>query len=133
MTCGLKELLLNGQSQEAAVSLFPRLFSCITLRLGASVGVSIAKSNNKHAPSVHVAGLEYPICYSDEKFQSTNMFLVDWFSIGFQYFRVAADALQILLARAQLDEVLKRLDEDKAWDSMKEANTHITGVTLLAR
>lgn len=76
MTCGLKELLLNGQSQEAAVSLFPRLFSCITLRLGASVGVSTAKSNNKHAPSVHVAGLEYPICYSDEKFQSTNMFLV---------------------------------------------------------
>lgn len=102
MTCGLKELLLNGQSQEAAVSLFPRLFSCITLRLGASVGVSTAKSSNKHAPSVHVAG-------------------------------VAADALQILLARAQLDEVLKRLDEDKAWDSMKETNTHITGVTLLAR
>lgn len=67
MTCGLKELLLNGQSQEPAVSLFPRLFSCITLRLGASVGVLTAKSNNKHAPSVHVAGLENPIHYLDEK------------------------------------------------------------------
>lgn len=47
--------------------------------------------------------------------------------------RVAADALRILLARAQLDEVMKRLDEDNAWDAMKEPNTHITGVTLLAR
>lgn len=56
MTCGLKELLLNGQSQEPAVSLFPRLFSCLTVRLGASVGVSAAKCNNKHAASVHVAG-----------------------------------------------------------------------------
>ncbi|XP_068612025.1 maestro heat-like repeat-containing protein family member 1 [Brachionichthys hirsutus] len=103
MTCGLKELLLNGQSQEAAVSLFPRLFSCLAVRLGASVGVSAPKdNNNKHAASTHVAG-------------------------------VAADALRILLARAQLDEVLKRLDEDKAWDAIKEPNTHIAGVTLLAR
>lgn len=51
----------------------------------------------------------------------------------FQYFRVAAEALRILLARAQLVEVLKRLDEDNAWDSIKETNAHITGVTLLAR
>ena len=48
-------------------------------------------------------------------------------------FRVAADALRILLARAQLDEVMKRLDEDKAWDAIREPNTHVTGVTLLAR
>lgn len=41
--------------------------------------------------------------------------------------------MRILLARAQLDEVLKRLDEDNAWDAIKETNTHITGVTLLAR
>uniref|UniRef100_A0A3Q3WCT8 Uncharacterized protein n=1 Tax=Mola mola TaxID=94237 RepID=A0A3Q3WCT8_MOLML len=101
MTCGLRELLLNGQSQETAVSLFPRLFSCLTSRLGASVGVSAAK-NNKQATSVHVAG-------------------------------VATEALRILLARAQLDEVLKRLDEDNAWDTIKEQNTHVTGVTLLAR
>lgn len=53
--------------------------------------------------------------------------------IPFCVLRVAADALRILLARAQLDEVLKRLDEDKAWDAIKEANTHVAGVTLLAR
>ncbi|XP_074539484.1 maestro heat-like repeat-containing protein family member 1 isoform X1 [Halichoeres trimaculatus] len=103
MTCGLKELLLNGQSQEPAVSMFPQLFSCLTVRLGASVGVSAPKDNNtKNAAPVHVAG-------------------------------VAADALRILLARAQLDEVMKKLDEDNAWEAMKEQNTHITGVTLLAR
>lgn len=49
------------------------------------------------------------------------------------FFRVAAEALQILLARAQLDEVIKRLEEEKAWDAIKEQNTHISGVTLLAR
>ncbi|XP_068179896.1 maestro heat-like repeat-containing protein family member 1 isoform X2 [Antennarius striatus] len=103
MTCGLKELLLNGHSQEVAVSLFPKLFSCLTVRLGASVGVSAPKgNNNKHAAPTHVAG-------------------------------VAADALRILLARAQLDEVMKRLDEDKVWEAIKEPNTHIAGVTLLAR
>ncbi|KAM9310205.1 maestro heat-like repeat-containing protein family member 1 isoform 2-T2 [Pholidichthys leucotaenia] len=103
MTCGLKGLLLNGQSQEPAVSQFPRLFSCLTVRLAASVGVSAPKdNNNKHMASIHVAG-------------------------------VAADALRILLARVQLDEVMKRLDEDKAWDQLKEASTHINGVTLLAR
>uniref|UniRef100_A0A671X0Z1 Maestro heat-like repeat family member 1 n=1 Tax=Sparus aurata TaxID=8175 RepID=A0A671X0Z1_SPAAU len=102
MTCGLKELLLNGQSQEPVVTLFPRLFSCLTVRLGASVGVSAPRDNNtKHTASHNL--------------------------------RVAADALRILLARAQLDEVMKRLDEDKAWDLIKEPNTHITGVTLLAR
>uniref|UniRef100_A0A3Q2DGE9 Maestro heat-like repeat family member 1 n=1 Tax=Cyprinodon variegatus TaxID=28743 RepID=A0A3Q2DGE9_CYPVA len=88
MTCGLKELLLNGHTQEPAVGLFPQLFSCLTVRLGASVGVMAPK--------------------------------------------VAADALRILLARAQLDEVMKRLDEDNAWDAMKEQNTHVTGITLLA-
>ncbi|MED6250664.1 hypothetical protein ATANTOWER_004214 [Ataeniobius toweri] len=103
MTCGLKELLLNGQSQEPAVSLFPQLFSCLTVRLGASVGVMPPKDNtHKHSGSLHVAG-------------------------------VAAEALRILLARAQLDEVMNRLDENNAWDALKEQNTHITGVTLLAR
>uniref|UniRef100_A0A8C2WGZ5 Maestro heat-like repeat family member 1 n=1 Tax=Cyclopterus lumpus TaxID=8103 RepID=A0A8C2WGZ5_CYCLU len=103
MTCGLKELLLNGNSQEAAVGTFPQLFSCLTVRLGASVGVSAPRDNNtKQTASVHVAG-------------------------------VAADALRILLARAQLDEVMKRLDEDNAWDAMKEQGSHTAGVTLLAR
>uniref|UniRef100_A0A8C4D9K4 Maestro heat-like repeat family member 1 n=1 Tax=Dicentrarchus labrax TaxID=13489 RepID=A0A8C4D9K4_DICLA len=77
-------------TQEPAVSLFPRLFSCLTVRLGASVGVSAPKDNNtKHTASVHTNNV--------------------------------------------LDEVMKRLDEDNAWDAMKEQNTHITGVTLLAR
>uniref|UniRef100_A0A3P9LCQ6 Maestro heat-like repeat family member 1 n=1 Tax=Oryzias latipes TaxID=8090 RepID=A0A3P9LCQ6_ORYLA len=102
MTCGLKELLLNGNCQEPTVSLFPRLFSCLTVRLGASVGVSAPKDNTTKNPSIHVAG-------------------------------VAADALRILLARVQLDEVSKRLEEDKAWDAIKEPSTHITGVTLLAK
>ncbi|XP_013858806.1 maestro heat-like repeat-containing protein family member 1 isoform X2 [Austrofundulus limnaeus] len=103
MTCGLKELLLNGQSQEPAVSQFPQIFSCLTVRLGASVGVLAPKdSTQKHTASIHVAG-------------------------------VAADALRILLARAQLDEVMKRLDEDNAWDAIKEQSTHTKGVTLLAR
>ncbi|KAM3873621.1 maestro heat-like repeat-containing protein family member 1 [Diretmus argenteus] len=103
MTCGLKELLLNGQSQEPAISLFPQLFSCLTVRLGASVGVLAPKDNNtKHTVSFHVAG-------------------------------EAADALRILLARAQLDEVVKKLDQDNAWDAMKEQNTHTAGITLLAR
>uniref|UniRef100_A0A8C4DC57 HEAT repeat-containing protein 7A n=1 Tax=Dicentrarchus labrax TaxID=13489 RepID=A0A8C4DC57_DICLA len=111
---GFCKLLLNGQTQEPAVSLFPRLFSCLTVRLGASVGVSAPKDNNtKHTASVHVAGwASFPL-----------------YSVSV----VAADALRILLARAQLDEVMKRLDEDNAWDAMKEQNTHITGVTLLAR
>ncbi|XP_072316120.1 maestro heat-like repeat-containing protein family member 1 isoform X2 [Eucyclogobius newberryi] len=102
MTCGLKDLLLNSQSQEPALSLFPQLFSCLIIRIGASVGVAAPKDNAKQAGSVHVAG-------------------------------VAADALRILLARAQMDEVMKRLDEDNAWDAMREPSSHISGVTLLAR
>uniref|UniRef100_A0A8C5FZJ7 Maestro heat-like repeat family member 1 n=1 Tax=Gouania willdenowi TaxID=441366 RepID=A0A8C5FZJ7_GOUWI len=94
---------------EPAVSQFPRLFSCLMVRLGASVGLSAPKDNStKHLASIHVS----PPCYC---------------------YRVAADALRILLARAQLDEVMKRLDEDNAWDAMRELSSHITGVTLLAR
>ncbi|KAJ0065796.1 hypothetical protein NL108_000009, partial [Boleophthalmus pectinirostris] len=102
MTCGLKDLLLNGQSQEPTLSLFPQLFSSLTVRIGASVGVAAPKDNAKQAGTLHVAG-------------------------------VAADALRILLARAQMDEVMKRLDEDNAWDAMREHNSHISGITLLAR
>lgn len=141
MTCGLKELLLNGQSQEPAVSLFPQLFSCLTVRLGASVGVSAPKDNNtKHIASVHVAGWEsiFVLHWVKYRFGSCiHLFSKDMWGIivWFDLFcsRVAADALRILLARAQLEEVMKRLDEDNAWDAMKEQNSHITGVTLLAR
>ncbi|KAJ3597626.1 hypothetical protein NHX12_001144, partial [Muraenolepis orangiensis] len=107
MTCGLKELLLNGQSQEPAVAMFPPLFSCLTVRLGASVGVLPPRDNsNNHSKN------------SGSKFHVAGM---------------AVEALHILLARAQMDEVVKRLDEDNVWDAMKEPNTHTTGVTLLAR
>ncbi|KAG7266637.1 hypothetical protein CRUP_032315 [Coryphaenoides rupestris] len=81
MTCGLRELLLNGHSQEPAVAMFPQLFSCLAVRLGASVGVQPPRENNNHhshknaASQFHVAG-------------------------------TAVEALRILLARAQLDEVL---------------------------
>ncbi|XP_053737649.1 maestro heat-like repeat-containing protein family member 1 isoform X2 [Synchiropus splendidus] len=103
MTCGLKELLLNGQCQEPVISQFSRLFSCLTVRLAASVGVVAPKdASTKQILPIHIAG-------------------------------VATDALRILLARAQLDEVMKRLDEENAWEAMKEPNTHITGVTQLAR
>ncbi|XP_056300772.1 maestro heat-like repeat-containing protein family member 1 [Pseudoliparis swirei] len=115
MTCGLKELLLNGNSQEAAVGMFPQLFSCLAVRLGASVGVSAPRDGGtKQTASVHVAG------WASSCFRTSGT-------------SVAADALRILLARAELDEVMKRLDEDKAWDAMKEAASHATGVTLLAR
>lgn len=67
MTCGLKELLLNGQSQESVVTLFPRLFSCLTVRLGASVGVSAPRDNNtKHTASVHVAGWVFFFCVTNK-------------------------------------------------------------------
>uniref|UniRef100_A0A665T6A7 Maestro heat-like repeat family member 1 n=1 Tax=Echeneis naucrates TaxID=173247 RepID=A0A665T6A7_ECHNA len=89
MTCGLKELLLNGQSQEPAVSQFPQLFSCLTVRLGASVGVSAPKDSAKHTASLHVAGWAF------------FLFLMKY--------KLSADALRILLARAQLDEELKGL------------------------
>lgn len=48
-------------------------------------------------------------------------------------FRVAVEALRILLARAQLDAVIKPLDQEGAWDKMKDPQQHTTGVTLLSR
>lgn len=56
MTCGLKELLLNGQSQDPAMGLFPQLFSCLIIRVGASVGVSAPRDNNNKHTTIHVAG-----------------------------------------------------------------------------
>ncbi|XP_062320743.1 maestro heat-like repeat-containing protein family member 1 isoform X1 [Osmerus eperlanus] len=116
MTCALKELMLNGQSQEAVVSLFPRLFSCLLVRLGSSVGVTLPKDINatslgqdkKSGPAKHPAP-------------------------SFDVPGVAVDALRILLARVQLDEVVKRLDQDGAWDTMKDPQRHTTGVTMLSR
>ncbi len=47
--------------------------------------------------------------------------------------RVAVEALRILLCRAQLDAVVKPLDQEGAWDKMKDSQQHTTGVTLLSR
>lgn len=113
MTCALRELMLNGQSQEAVVSLFPQLFSSLLVRVGASVGVSLPKDINANSVGY------------DKKTSPKHPAL--------DVPGVAVDALRILLARAQLDQVVKRLDSDKAWDAMKDPQQHTTGVTLLAR
>uniref|UniRef100_A0A8C7K9Q0 Maestro heat like repeat family member 1 n=1 Tax=Oncorhynchus kisutch TaxID=8019 RepID=A0A8C7K9Q0_ONCKI len=112
MTCALKEMMLNGQSQEAVVSLFPQLFSSLLVRLGSSVGVTLPKDINS---------------------SGTNRKSLTPLSVCSWDCRVAVEALRILLARAQLDHVVKPLDQEGAWDKMKDPQQHITGVTLLAR
>ncbi|XP_064883625.1 maestro heat-like repeat-containing protein family member 1 isoform X2 [Oncorhynchus nerka] len=112
MTCALKEMMLNGQSQEAVVSLFPQLFSSLLVRLGSSVGVTLPKDINS---------------------SGTHRKIPTKLSSGFDVCGVAVEALRILLARAQLDHVVKPLDQEGAWDKMKDPQQHITGVTLLAR
>uniref|UniRef100_A0A673KZY3 Maestro heat-like repeat-containing protein family member 1 n=1 Tax=Sinocyclocheilus rhinocerous TaxID=307959 RepID=A0A673KZY3_9TELE len=103
MTCALREMMLNGQSADAVAYVFPKLFSSLLVRLGSSVGVQLPKDLNN-------------ICVS--------LCCV---------FRVAVEALRILLGRAQLDAVVKPLDQEGAWDKMKDPQQHTTGVTLLSR
>uniref|UniRef100_A0A673XKQ4 Maestro heat like repeat family member 1 n=1 Tax=Salmo trutta TaxID=8032 RepID=A0A673XKQ4_SALTR len=112
MTCALKEMMLNGQSQDAVVSLFPQLFSSLLVRLGSSLGVTLPKDINSFG---------------------TNRKSPTKLAAGFDVCGVAVEALRILLARAQLDHVVKPLDQEGAWDKMKDPQQHITGVTLLAR
>uniref|UniRef100_A0A8C7RNA1 Maestro heat-like repeat family member 1 n=1 Tax=Oncorhynchus mykiss TaxID=8022 RepID=A0A8C7RNA1_ONCMY len=114
MTCALKEMMLNGQSQEAVVSLFPQLFSSLLVRLGSSVGVTLPKDINSSGTN-----RKSPTKLAEK--------------CSYFYSRVAVEALRILLARAQLDHVVKPLDQEGAWDKMKDPQQHITGVTLLAR
>uniref|UniRef100_A0A672KBM8 Maestro heat-like repeat family member 1 n=1 Tax=Sinocyclocheilus grahami TaxID=75366 RepID=A0A672KBM8_SINGR len=82
MTCALREMMLNGQSADAVAYLFPKLFSALLVRLGSSVGVQLPKDLNN-------------ICVS----------LCCVLS-------VAVEALRILLGRAQLDAVMKPLDQE---------------------
>uniref|UniRef100_A0A674EIK6 Maestro heat like repeat family member 1 n=1 Tax=Salmo trutta TaxID=8032 RepID=A0A674EIK6_SALTR len=112
MTCALKEMMLNGQSQDAVVSLFPQLFSSLLVRLGSSLGVTLPKDINSFG---------------------TNRKSPTKLAAGFDVCGVAVEALRILLARAQLDHVVKPLDQEGAWDKMKDPQQHIPGVTLLAR
>lgn len=47
--------------------------------------------------------------------------------------RMALEAMQVLLVRAQLDEVLKTLDLEEGWAKMKEPQQSTDGVALLAK
>ncbi|RXN17939.1 maestro heat-like repeat-containing family member 1 isoform X1 [Labeo rohita] len=115
MTCALREMMLNGQSADAVVRVFPKLFSSLLVRLGSSVGVQLPKDLNSNS------------IISDRK-TTNKMNLANFDVCG-----VAVEALRILLARAQLDAVVKPLDQEAAWDKMKDPQQHTTGVTLLSR
>lgn len=116
MTCALRELMLNGQTVEAVASLFPQLFSALLVRVGSSVGVQLPKDLNSNSIG------------PDRKASSRSIA-----STAFDVCGVAVEALRLLLARAQLEEVVKPLDLDGAWEKMKEPKQHIVGITLLAR
>ncbi|KAK1795222.1 hypothetical protein P4O66_010397, partial [Electrophorus voltai] len=115
MTCALRELMLNGQAEEATVTLFPRLFSALLVRVGSSVAVQLPKdiSSNGIGNERRASGKAVPA--------------------NFDVCGVAVEALRILLARAHLDAVVKALDEDAAWDEMKGSQQHTAGVTRLSR
>ncbi|TSK34778.1 Maestro heat-like repeat-containing protein family member 1 [Bagarius yarrelli] len=115
MTCALREMMLNGHTEEAVVSLFPQLFSALLVRVGSSVGVQLPKDINSNSIR--------PENKSPSKSNITN----------FDVCGTAVEALRILLARAHLDVVVKVLDQDAVWDKMKDPQQHTTGVTLLSR
>ncbi|KAI4893277.1 hypothetical protein NFI96_019675 [Prochilodus magdalenae] len=115
MTCALREMMLNGQTEEAVVVLFPQLFSALLVRMGSSIGVQLPKDINSNS-----IGAERKI---SSKTTTAN----------FDVCGVAVEALRILLARARLDAVVKALDQDTAWDKMKDSQQHTVGVTLLSR
>ncbi|KAI2655146.1 Maestro heat-like repeat-containing protein family member 1 [Labeo rohita] len=100
---------------DAVVRVFPKLFSSLLVRLGSSVGVQLPKDLNSNS------------IISDRK-TTNKMNLANFDVCG-----VAVEALRILLARAQLDAVVKPLDQEAAWDKMKDPQQHTTGVTLLSR
>uniref|UniRef100_A0A8C1M4M6 Maestro heat-like repeat-containing protein family member 1 n=1 Tax=Cyprinus carpio TaxID=7962 RepID=A0A8C1M4M6_CYPCA len=111
MTCALREMMLNGQSADAVAYVFPKLFSSLLVRLGSSVGVHLPKDLNSNS------------IISDPAHADSCVSLCC-------VFRVAVEALRILLGRAQLDAVVKPLDQEGAWDKMKDPQQHTTGVTL---
>ncbi|KAG7458242.1 hypothetical protein MATL_G00236100 [Megalops atlanticus] len=113
MTCALREMLMNSQTQEVVVALFPRLFGALLVRLGSSVGVQPPReSSSGGSPERRVPG----------KLPST-----------FYVSGVAVEALRALLARAHLEELMEPLALEGAWDKMKDLHRHVEGVTLLSR
>ncbi|KAB5586895.1 hypothetical protein PHYPO_G00006680 [Pangasianodon hypophthalmus] len=115
MTCALREMMLNGHTEEAVVSLFPQLFSALLVRMGSSVGVQLPKDINSNSIRAESK--------SSSKSTITN----------FDVCGTAVEALRILLARAHLDVVVNVLDQDAVWDKMKDPQQHTTGVSLLSR
>lgn len=111
MTCALREMMLNGHTEEAVVALFPKLFSALLVRIGSSVGVQLPKDINSNSMG------------TERKSKISS----------FDVCGIAVEALRILLARAHLDAVVKALDQDAVWDLMKDPQHHTTGVTLLSR
>ncbi|XP_039593535.1 maestro heat-like repeat-containing protein family member 1 isoform X2 [Polypterus senegalus] len=114
MTCALREIMLNGKSTDAVLGIFPQLFSALLVRLGSSVGVQIPKDINSNSIN------------QEKRLFSKPPVLLDVCG-------VAVEALRILLARAQLDDVVKPLDEGGAWEKMKDPQQHTKGITVLAR
>lgn len=49
MTCALREMMLNGHTEEAVVNLFPQLFSALLVRMGSSVGVQLPRDINSNS------------------------------------------------------------------------------------
>ncbi|XP_022529276.2 maestro heat-like repeat-containing protein family member 1 isoform X2 [Astyanax mexicanus] len=115
MTCALREMMMNGHTEEAVISLFPQLFSALLVRMGSSVGVQLPKDINSNSIG------------ADRKASGKTI------AVNFDVCGVAVEALRILLARAHLDAVVKVLDQDSAWDKMKDSQQHTAGVTLLSR
>ncbi|TRY56529.1 hypothetical protein DNTS_005416, partial [Danionella cerebrum] len=115
MTCALREMMLNGQSADAVACLFPKLFGALLVRLGSSLGVQLPKDLNSNSIIV------------DRKTASKTSLA------NFDVCGVAVESLRILLVRAQLDAVVKALDEGGAWEQMRDPQQHTTGVTLLSR
>ncbi|XP_066539071.1 maestro heat-like repeat-containing protein family member 1 isoform X3 [Hoplias malabaricus] len=115
MTCALREMMLNGHTEEAVVALFPQLFSSLLVRMSSSVGVQLPKDINSNSIG------------ADRKTSSKSN------TVNFDVCSVAVEALRILLARAHLDAIVKALDQDTAWDKMKDTQHHTAGVTLLSR
>ncbi|KAI1901590.1 hypothetical protein AGOR_G00035970 [Albula goreensis] len=113
MTCALREMMLNSQTQEAVATLFPQLFCALVVRLGSSVGVY---------PPRDVTSSTVPV----DKESSKPLATIDVCG-------VAVEAMRVLLIRAQLDDALRTLDLEGAWDKMKDLKRHTDGVTLLAR
>ncbi|KAF4088237.1 hypothetical protein AMELA_G00080220 [Ameiurus melas] len=115
MTCALREMMLNGHTEEAVVSLFPQLFSVLLVRMGSSVGVQLPKDINSNS------------IRAESKSPSKSTIA------NFDVCGTAVEALRILLARAHLDVVEKVLDQGAVWDKMKDPQQHTTGVTLLSK